>query len=154
MQDHIHESNLIENIDAPREDLQSMKAWLWLLQQKKLDHSIICRLQKMITKNQTDLALNQRGYYRDVSKVNVVGGEYAGAGYHMVKILMDNWLLDHKTSDPLSSHIAFEKIHPFVDGNGRTGRMLLWWLELHKGSLPTLFSAWERHEKYYPLFRD
>lgn len=153
MEKHIRESNLIEGIDDRKEDRQSMKAWLWLLTQKKLDHSIIGQLQKIITKNQNDLVFNQRGFYRDVSKINVSIGNFAGADFRMVKMFMDNWILDYKKLEPIEAHIRFEKIHPFVDGNGRTGRMIMWWQELHTGKLPTLFYAHERQKKYYALFK-
>lgn len=33
-------------------------------------------------------------------------------------------------------HAQFEIIHPFVDGNGRVGRLLLNWLLIHKGYMP------------------
>jgi hypothetical protein len=149
MDDHIHQSNLIEGIDDPREDKQSMSAWLWLLQQKKLDHGVICHLQKRITLHQTDLQPDQRGYYR---KLQVYIGDRVPVHHSMVKMLMDNWLLDYRKLGPLEAHIKFETVHPFVDGNGRTGRMLMWWQELHEGALPTLFENEHKWQDYYPLF--
>ena len=149
MEPYIRESNLIENIDDPKEDKQSMSAWLWLLQQKKLDQGIICHLQKRITLHQDDLQPDQRGYYR---KIQVWVGDHKPPAAHLVKGMMDNWLLDYKKLGPLQAHIRFETIHPFVDGNGRTGRMLMWWHELHTGKLPTLYKASERGEVYYKLF--
>lgn len=45
-------------------------------------------------------------------------------------------------------HLAYVKIHPFVDGNGRTARLLeKWFLQQHLGA-----KAWFiRSEKYYKL---
>lgn len=131
-----------------------MFAWKWLVKQKKLDLSIIMLLQKRITINQTDLAPNQRGYIRGMAgnNTNVTVGGRMAPHYSMVRGLMDNWLLDYKQLGPLEAHIRFETIHPFVDGNGRTGRMIMWWQELHDGELPTLFENDHKFQDYYPLF--
>jgi Fic family protein len=50
-------------------------------------------------------------------------------------------------------HLRFEGIHPFIDGNGRTGRLILN-LELIKaGFLPISIKFADRH-KYYDCFDD
>lgn len=154
MKNYIHESNLIENIDDREEDERSLNAWLWLVEQPELSHSVICRLQKRITLRQHNLMPNQRGYYRGTAgnNVNVTIGGKAGADFRMVPFLMDNWLLDFMKMDPVAAHMRFEKIHPFVDGNGRTGRMIMWWQQLQLGSKPVLFRNSEKHDIYYRLF--
>lgn len=45
-------------------------------------------------------------------------------------------------------HIEFEKIHPFEDGNGRTGRILLNY-ELLKNNLPPIVISKEDRVKYF-----
>ena len=51
------------------------------------------------------------------------------------------------------THAQFETIHPFLDGNGRTGRLLITLLFYHKKLLekPTLFlSSWfKKHQQLY-----
>jgi Fic family protein len=161
----IHESNLIESVDSKAEDAQSLIAWDWLYDwNMPLTHEVIYRVQKIITLNQPELHQNQRGHYRDLSRVTPFIRDMEDASiervcppWPLVEGLMGNWLLDfanpHKEFDPVRAHVRFEHIHPFVDGNGRTGRMLLWWHELKKGLPPTLFKASESRDKYYPLFR-
>jgi len=48
-------------------------------------------------------------------------------------------------------HINFEKIHPFIDGNGRIGRMLLNWQRVKLG-LPVLVIKESEKQEYYKWF--
>lgn len=83
-----------------------------------------------------------------------------------VEMLMDNWLdyvVNYREIDPLVQaaimHVQFEMIHPFLDGNGRMGRLLIP-LFLHKAGVlyrPFFYmSAYlEAHRKeYYARLND
>ena len=50
-------------------------------------------------------------------------------------------------------HIEFEKIHPFEDGNGRTGRLLLNY-ELLKNNIPPVVISKEERVKYFEFLRN
>lgn len=49
-------------------------------------------------------------------------------------------------------HLRFENIHPFVDGNGRTGRLLINLMLIQKNYLPINLKFTDR-SKYYRAFR-
>lgn len=152
MINHIHNSNLIENIDDPKEDKRSLKAWEYLKDQPVISQPVLLELHKMITRKQ--LSRSEAGHYR---KVGVhVGGRMCphpmiaqGQIYGWLNEMFDSW----RTLDPKDMHIRFEKIHPFVDGNGRTGRMLMWWHEMKLGYIPTLIDFSNRRA-YYDWFKE
>lgn len=150
-EEFIRESNAIENIYGDEEIKQSLMAWKLLDGKTEISHYDICRVQKVITFNQKDLEDNWRGYYRSVSGINVSVGGHQAPPAGLVDSLMGNWLVDLPKMEPLIAHIRFESIHPFVDGNGRTGRMLYWWQCQQRGIHP-FFHTKKLVKNYYRLF--
>jgi fido (protein-threonine AMPylation protein) len=47
-------------------------------------------------------------------------------------------LANRNEADPYRLHCDFETLHPFMDGNGRTGRALWAWIMLYHGIHPGL----------------
>lgn len=148
MIDHIRHSNLIEGIDDPAEDARSLEAWDWLKDQKYLSQMVILELHRRITCGQ--LPEDEAGHFR---RVPVTVGGYSPPDGMVMKGRIYGWgvkMIDQwKVLEPKDMHVEFEKIHPFVDGNGRTGRMLMWWHEKKLGREPTLIRSNEADRHYY-----
>jgi len=137
-----------------------------------LTHEIVCAMQGLITAEQhlkqggARLKPEYVGQYRKIA-VNI-GGKAAPA-FEKVPALMDEWL-KQANSIPLShsysvnhadlirmiaqSHFQFETIHPFADGNGRSGRAFVYYLYRRLGFRPFYFSAVLRFNDYYRCFAD
>ena len=51
-----------------------------------------------------------------------------------------NAIQQHTLEDILDLHVRFEKIHPFQDGNGRVGRLIMFKECLHSGIVPFIIT--------------
>jgi len=124
---------------------------------KRITHEDLLKLHALIASDVMDQG--RAGRYRDI-RVRV--GEYLPPPPEMVSGLMAELLewwnsQASKWSPVLSSailHYQFEEIHPFADGNGRTGRTLALW-ELYRRGFDThhIFSVdevyWQDRPRYY-----
>ena len=97
-----------------------------------------------------------KGVYRSVPVR--VGGFHPCQPYE-VPVKMERLMLDHDremqklhvVERAAMFHLMFETIHPFIDGNGRVGRLLLN-LELMKDGYPPVNVKFSDREKYYDCF--
>lgn len=122
----IKQSNLIEEVDDAQAEADSLRAWKYLKDFDYLTFDNIKTAHWLIAENL--LPQDERGTYRSENATNVtVGGRMCPAHY-MVQELMYNWVEQARFMEPKEAHIAFEKIHPFVDGNGRIGRLIYYWM--------------------------
>jgi len=148
MMEHIRESNLIEGVNSRKADQHSLEAWLWLIKQKKINHDVIFEIHNMAIK--ALIPQDYRGVYRRDSRQV---GDRMCPHWEFVDALMLNVIYGlNNEEDPIKIHIRFEMCHPFVDGNGRIGRMLLWWHQKRLDKELILFRAEDKFEEYYPLF--
>ena len=97
----------------------------------------------------TDRLQYDKGQFKKNENL-IVGAEFQTASPSetpfLVQQLVDNqeYRLENAATDEeklesiLDTHIQFERIHPFSDGNGRTGRMLMNYSLLQKGFPPLI----------------
>jgi Fic family protein len=94
-----------------------------------------------------------------VGKEWVRVGNHLGANPRFVPTLMQE-LVDHYNQSKISYfldavayfHAEFETIHPFVDGNGRMGRVLINLQLMNAGFPPIIIQNKSKHKEYYALF--
>ena len=120
---------------------------------EEFDERFIKNLNKIINKN-----IKYTEGYRTV-QVFIQGSEHIPPEPEKVPNLMMYYIYNynHDNQDIFTkisrNHIEFEKIHPFEDGNGITGRLLINY-ELLKNNLPPVVIAKEDRVKYFEFLRN
>ena len=123
---------------------------------RDISKDLVLKLHETIVKNTLDENLvGQVGRYRDL-QVFIRGVEWMPPAPEDVPADMRElfrwYTLNREKVHPivLASyfHIGFETIHPFIDGNGRVGRLLLNFI-LHRKGYPMVNIPNSRKMEYY-----
>lgn len=166
------QSNLIEREPSLEALYYAMKAWDFLTAQKAITHAVLTTMHGLLMESEnlaSPLASKWQGFYRTIPVY--IGGR-AGLVPFQIRSTLDQ--LFEKLNAPTKGrysilpvsdearaqyakhlHVVYERVHPFVDGNGRTGRMLYNWHRLRL-DLPVevIGSDDESRRAYYGWFKE
>lgn len=123
--------------------------------ESKLNIKLVLSLHKTLLTHIDD---NIAGRFRS-GKEWVRVGNHLGANPQFISTLMQE-LVDNYNQNKINYyldaiahfHAEFETIHPFVDGNGRMGRVLINLQLMNAGLPPIIIQNKSKHTEYYPLF--
>ncbi len=124
--------------------------------EQEISLEVILSLHKMLISNIRD---DVAGRFRKDNEFVRVGNHIAPNPKeiveHLEKILAEYNATSHESIIKRISklHLAFENTHPFVDGNGRIGRVINNYLLIREGFVPINIKFIDR-SKYYEAFKE
>jgi Fic family protein len=152
---HDRVSNYTGDVRTLTEIQNQKAAYLWtvkaVITKKPITDEMVLEIHRIITEGTYDESRTERGERPGRYKKHhyVVGISETGAAPETVAIeireLLDDMAsTDVSPTDVLTAaaylHAKFENIHPFADGNGRTGRVLMnYFLMIHEHPPLTVF---------------
>ena len=119
-----------------------------------ISESVIKNIHSLVLINRPE----DKGTYRRIP-VRIMGAYTEPLQPYMVQPAMEGLLIeDKKRAETMNIieriarfHLEFEGIHPFIDGNGRTGRLVLN-LDLIRNGYPPINVKFTDRKRYYDAF--
>lgn len=117
-----------------------------------MSENIIKQIHYLVLTDKRD----DRGVYRRVP-VRIMGAKHEPVQPYLIEPKMEQLMVDyannteHIVTKLARFHIEFEGIHPFIDGNGRTGRLLVNF-EFMKEGFPPIDIKFTDRIAYYNAF--
>lgn len=124
--------------------------------EKDLDEGVILLLHKMLMTNIKD---EVAGRFRQKGEYVRVGTYIAPAPEHIERLIEQNLIEYNSNPDEYFAdkiarfHLEFEHTHPFIDGNGRMGRVIIDYQLLRLGFPPIIIRDKEKRD-YYLSFKE
>lgn len=141
--------SLIEQLEVKNHQTALNFLFNYLKTNKKIDKELILKLHSILLSGIRDDA----GFFRNHG-VRIVASNVPTANYIKIPNLIENLVNDiNKVEKDIISltsknHAIFEQIHPFSDGNGRLGRLIMLAMLVRKNIAPAVVQQ-EKKYKYY-----
>ncbi len=148
----LRESNAIEGVFDEEALQDAQTAWDYLITQHRMTPDVVLETHRLLMVRQP-LEDKYKGAFRDI---DVFVGRKKMVSPHIVRMMVGDWCartMHHNDVDAKALHVFYEHIHPFVDGNGRTGRMFLNWTRLNRTKEGILVIKNAEKSAYYEWFR-
>jgi Fic family protein/DNA-binding XRE family transcriptional regulator len=149
----IPNKSLTEQLEVKNHQAALQYLFHYLKKTKKIDEALVLKLHSILMNGIRDDA----GMYRRHG-VRIVGSNVPTANYVKIPTLMKSIAEDiGKQQKDSIAHVSnihgrFEQIHPFSDGNGRIGRLILVAMLLRENIAPAAIRQ-ERKQSYYASLR-
>jgi Fic family protein/DNA-binding XRE family transcriptional regulator len=141
--------SLIEQLEVKNHQTALQYLFNYLKSNRNITKELILRLHSILLNGIRDDA----GFFRNHG-VRIIGSNVPTANYLKLPKLVDDLVVDinKKTKDIIALisniHARFEQIHPFADGNGRIGRLIMVAM-LVKVNFPPAVVRQEIKRQYY-----
>lgn len=117
-----------------------------------ISERVIREIHSLVLMNRPE----DKGVYRRIP-VKIMGAHHEPPPPYLVPVQMERLIEElpsgsrHRIETAALFHLNFEGVHPFIDGNGRTGRLILN-LMLMQAGYPPIDVKFSDRRKYYACF--
>jgi len=146
--------SLTEQLEAKNHQTALNFLFEHILKKEKIDEALILKLHSILMNGIRPDA----GKYRNHA-VRILGVDLPTANYISISKLIPDlvFLAEKQTKDVIAVssqiHSSFEQIHPFSDGNGRVGRLLIHAMLLKNNFAPAIIEETQKQFYYAYLYK-
>ncbi len=148
LESFLRESNAIEREYSDQAFEDSWKAWKFLINFSFLDMTRFLEIHRVLLLNLNNKIAGK------IRKSNVRVGYSTTLKHEKVEEEIEKLIkrIPITEEEIKEWHVKFEKIHPFEDGNGRVGRIIMNWQRLLNDLPLLIIHEGEEQKEYYSWF--